>query len=161
MTKSLLLFTLLITVSFAHDDHNHSHSHSHGQSYHHGPNYIDDHMWGGHYGYPNAYNAISYPKAAAPIVAQVPQVVAQVPQGAQIAFPSQGVVSGVQQQHNAVALPVLDVFPPAPRKEEVKVMPKPIVFKKPMVKPRALYKDKALPYMPGFKWNTYTNQREE
>ena len=157
MTRLILCLTILFTSTLAHEDHSHG--------------YMDPHQLAasGHHNYYPYVNAV----AQAPVI--VPQVQAHAaiphnhshaaavtapvpepaPEPAPAAFPT------IVHEHDAVAFPEVDVFPPVPRKVQVMPQPKPVVFMKPPKKRRTLYRDPALPYMPGFKWNNYTNQREE
>ena len=57
-------------------------------------------------------------------------------------------------------IPKRIVYPPKPPQVIVSEIEKP-KFKEPIYRKPIIYKEEPLPYLPGYKWNNYTNQREK
>jgi hypothetical protein len=53
------------------------------------------------------------------------------------------------------------MVPPKPAPKVIVKVKKPRKFKKPKYKKPIIYKEKPLPYLPGYKWNNYTQKREK
>ena len=71
-------------------------------------------------------------------------------------------VQGIKHQHSHVKLPTIDIFPPTPPPVLPPMKPmKPYKPRRKKHKKPIMYKEKPLPYMPGYKWNNYTNKKEK
>ena len=67
----------------------------------------------------------------------------------------------IKHEHSHVASdPVYTVYK-KPEPHAIIKVNAPVQFRKPIYQKPIIYQEKPLPYLPGYKWNNYTNQREK
>lgn len=67
----------------------------------------------------------------------------------------------VTHEHSHLAMSPVHVVPAKPVPKPIVHIQKTPIFRKPFLKKPIFFEQKPLPYMPGFKWNNYTNKKEE